>query len=486
MNSTDLQFWRSFYEAAAAVRGTTAGGSTDADDTHTRSTYEDETVTLNHQDEVSHSSFSSAHRDPDQDLEDGSFVFGAGVTASTPLRNKRTNGMHNSWEDSMESPFEKTERLLQDMRIGTGDSMEDSSDMPTPSLPAGYSLASVTRDSVGSNSKSSTSIEDSVLGARTDPAPRASSSTPKANRTVPITDLRNTPLNAKFPNHHAKGKASAHKPRSYLAPTFDFGDDSDDDIVTGMSPPRTMNFGTLPPRAQAMQAVARDNTPRKDSNAQAILDDLLSEMNSHEPSPKMPTPEEFKRYSLLPEEMGAEPVRRLFDGQQPSGSGTLAPPAVAREVRRSMANTSFGSDIVVGRPEVGRVIGDDSYEHDDSFSSDGSGTVPAPPDYGADMSYMTNTPGPAAGHAGDFSTTMHPSQRDQMRDTEVFGPPGGQPQSGGSGPFGLMKMDEMYTFHGGRLEDAAGREVEDTPVKEAKARHEKARQEADARARSYR
>lgn len=378
--------------------------------------------------------------------------------------------------------------MLQDMRIGGGPSLEeDSSDMPTPSLPGGYSLSALAKDSLEHPSKARIGDDSESSNSRILEPPRAISSTPKATRTASseqqrMTDLRNTPLNAKFPKP-SKGQLSAYKSKySHLPAGFDF-DDSDDDIITGMSPPRTMNFGTLPPRVQAIQAVAREKTPKKGvmADTQSVLDDLLSEIHDHQSSPGLASPEMFTTggmyrgsdSSLLPEEM--VPESQLGQGLDASSSrlghsGALQLPAQPQGNRRSMAaNTSYGSDIVTSAPQ-GHVIGDDSYEHDDSFSSDGSGTVPPPADYRSDVSYMTNTPGMGMGqgHQGDFSTTMH-GDRGELRDTEVFGQPGAggsEHRSASSGrPFELMKMDEMYTFHGGRLEDAAGREVDDTPVK---------------------
>lgn len=377
----------------------------------------------------------------------------------------------------MDSPYEKTERMLRDMRIGgddAGDDYADSSDMPTPSLPTGYALSDVAGDSLGSRSGPSGTSGDgddcSILEPPSPSAPRASSSTPKAAR---ITDLRSTPLNAKFPR-------SAKKPSSASKPSYTGGyDDSDDDIFTGMSPPRTMHFGTLPPRAQAIQAAASGKTPRKDSDARSIVEDVMLEMDSYVPSPKAPTPEFLKRYSVLPPrpadvidpasaQTSTSTAQKLF---QPVTSGP-APPAPAATTRRSMANTSFGSD-TVDQPTPNQVIGEDSFEHD-SFSSDGSGTVPPPADYRSDLSYATNTPGPIRGHPGDFSTTMHPA-RNSIGDTEVFGPPGAgagagagagqRASSSGGGPFEIMRQDEIHTFHGGRLEDAAGQDVDYSPLR---------------------
>jgi hypothetical protein len=129
-----------------------------------------------------------------------------------------------------------------------------------------------------------------------------------------------------------------------------------------------------------------------------------------------------------------------------------------------MANTSFGSDIVSGPGPLGLAQADDSYDQDDSFSSDGSGTVPPPGEYRSDISYTTNTPGATAryGNAGDFSTTIHRGAGD---DNEVFGAPNPNPgaASGERPAFDLMKQDEMYTYMGGRLEDAAG--TDETPLK---------------------
>jgi DASH complex subunit ASK1 len=362
-------------------------------------------------------------------------MFGHGAVGSTPLGKKQYTG-NESWEDSIESPFDKNDRKLREMKIGGG--YDDESDMPTPSLPSGYGMP---RD----DSSMSTSPSIRPPGDRSSSS-RPLSSTPKTARTVQITDLRNTPLNAKFPKPKSKSKSGL---QSHFAPA----EDSDDDLLGGMSPPRTMNYGALPPRVQAINAAVRDKTPRKAMEANAILNDVMSEIaGGMYDSPDIPEPDFIRRYT-----MDARASTSALDNSSP----LAAHRDTKRETRKSMANTSFGSDIVTGPRPLGE--GDDS---DDSFSSDDSGTVPPPQgDYRSDISYTTNTPGATAryGNVGDFST-IHPGggeSRGAGDDNEVFG----VPASGNSGEkpaFGLKKQDEMYTYMGGRLEDAEGT---DTPAK---------------------
>jgi DASH complex subunit ASK1 len=395
-------------------------------------------------------------------------MFGHGATASTPLAKKQYTGIGNdSWESSIESPFEKNDRRLRDMQIGgnAGGDYDDTSDLPTPSLPAGYSLGD-------ESTSTSPSIRPPGNGSNMLAAGpgRPMSSTPKASRhqnasssSSHITDLRNTPLNAKFPKFKLNAKSPA---RSY---PLDF-DDSDDDLLGGMSPPKTMSFGHLPPRVQAINAVAREKTPKK-VHADAILNSVMSEMGETEglyvPSPQN-IPDFVKRYSLLPEEMGPAPVENLFAKLKAAESAPVRNP----NTRKSMANTSFGSDIVSGPIASGSGSGagqgqeDDSFDPDDSFSSDGSGTVPPPGEYRSDISYTTNTPGATARYGnvggGDMSTT-HPG-RGPSNDSEVFGAPASVPPAQRA-ELHIMRPGEIHTYMGGNLEDAAGREVDETPLK---------------------
>lgn len=214
-----------------------------------------------------------------------------------------------------------------------------------------------------------------------------------------------------------------------------------------------MNFGALPPRVQAINAAVQNKTPRKAAEANTILQDLMSEMQD---SPDIPQPDFLGRY--------ATNATASSSGFNHSNSSPLAPfRDTGRETRKSLANTSYGSDIVT------RPMGDDGDDSDsDSEDSDDSGTVPPPQgDYRSDISYTTNTPGATAryGNIGDFST-IHPGGSGRGGDdNEVFGNPA--PAKGGEGTgqkpeFGLKKQEEMYTYMGGRLEDAEGTE---TPAK---------------------
>jgi DASH complex subunit ASK1 len=365
-------------------------------------------------------------------------MFGKGAVGSTPLGKKQFTG-NESWESSIESPFDRNDRKLRELQIGDG--YDDESDMPTPSLPSGYGIPRPDE----SSSSMSTSPSIRPPGDRS-LSSRPLSSTPKAARPTHYTDLRNTPLNAKFPKPISKSGL-----RSHYAPA----DDSDDDLLGGMSPPRTMNFGALPPRVAAINAAVQNKTPGKRVVADAILDTVMAEITGGEyaDSPKIDTPDFIRRYSIHP---GAS--TSAMDNSNPS---PLAPSRdTRRETRRSMANTSFGSDIVTSRP-----MGQEGDDSDDSFSSDDSGTVPPPQgDYRSDISYTTNTPGATAryGNVGDFST-MHPgASRGTGDDNEVFGVPA-QGKSGEKPAFGLKKQEEMYTYMGGRLEDAAGTDA--TPAK---------------------
>ena len=160
-------------------------------------------------------------------------------------------------------------------------------------------------------------------------------------------------------------------------------DGDDDDIKLTMSPPVTMQF-TLAPRASEMMATGL--TPQKPSHqedaAKRIVDDLVEEM-TYVPSPKMPTPDVFRRYSVAP--------------RPQSDSRTFHP----------SPNSTFDSDTdpLPHQPE-----------YDDTFDSTASSISP-------------------------FGQP---------------GPPGAQ--------FSLHKQDEMLTFFGGNLLDAAGRDVADTPT----------------------
>lgn len=374
------QFWRSFYEAAADVHVQIASD---------------------------HSLAEPIPNEPEPDEgnetylapSDASFHFGDGaVASSTPLPGRsHITSYDSSFSDSLASPFDTLDRRLRD------DLQLDDSEMPTPSLPSGYNLSGLDQSSVMM------------------PAPKSASATPKARKQVQtqqpagvmqngIVDIRTTPLNAKF------------RPKLSLADL----DADDDDFQLNFSPPVTMQF-QLPPKASAVLSTGR--TPKaaeSENHAQRIVDDLMDEMSAeYVPSPRIPTPDGLRRYSIMP---GAEPnpARNIFANQIASSSGT-------GQGRRSIANTSFGSDME-DVPEDHIYSNDDTM--DDSFDS----------------------PDPAR-YAYNLSTSSVNSDRSDGG-TVFGGPRIQQPQTA----FNLMKPDEMLTFHGGKLEDAAGRDVAETPT----------------------
>jgi len=384
-------------------------------------------------------------------------MFINGPTSSTP----RPGGVDESWEDSMESPFDRLDRRLRDeLRIGDGGYA--SSDAPTPSLPSGYDLPGLRGDSTYGDVSTGT-VEPADLGRdplsaqgsriesgdtpkakQRNPFTNATGSNAKANSWDGITDLRSTPLNAKFAKPKTKPNANpASRPPTLTELSLD---DSDDDIKLNMSPPVTMTFN-LPPRAQAVLKAGRtpvkssSKPSAKDGEARMILDDLMEEMErGYEPSPRMPTPEGLGRYSVVPGEIGGQ-RRMLFNGNgEGGGDETYHPP------RKSMANTSFGSDGVLNSQPQEEVYNDD----EDSFDVDDSYDSPAP----SGPSHFTSA------QVDDSYMSMSP---DTSEAGMIFGGPA-QVHGVGRTGFNLMKPDEMMTYHGGRLEDAAGRDVADSPT----------------------
>jgi len=218
-----------------------------------------------------------------------------------------------------------------------------------------------------------------------------------------------------------------------------------------------MNFGALPPRVQAINAAVQNKTPRKATEANAILNDVMSEISRgmYADSPDVPVPDFVRRYTIDP--------RASTSALDNANSSPLASYRdTGRETRKSMANTSFGSDI------VSRPMGEGGDDSDSSDDSDDSGTVPPPQgDYRSDISYTTNTPGATGryGNVGDFSTIHPGGSRAAGDDNEVFGVPApiqSGERSKAKPAFGLKTQEEMRTYFGGRLEDAQGT---DTPAK---------------------
>ncbi|ORY29155.1 DASH complex subunit Ask1-domain-containing protein [Naematelia encephala] len=463
-------FWRSFFEAAAAVRVPLPGDSSSMPD-----------ESSSRRDDSSYADDRTLTIQPD---EGDSFLFDPQPVhgepfASTPMPAGRERLYDESWEESMESPFVKLDRRLDDLRIGREGTA--TSDMPTPSLPSGYdfpNLGDISSASTGTapllplgeNSRVGNVVEHDTPRATTT---KHNDNNKKHRPPQGVTDLRSTPLNAKF-----------KQPKSSLANTLaDLSLDADDDLLQyAMSPPVTMKFN-LPARAQAVLNVqktpaAKAIKPRSSSpQARLILDDLMSEMSAeggYAPSPRMPTPEGLGRYSILPSDANfADPSTKLFQpttappidssstttnifqpkGQIDSTTAANLFQSQTAPIRRSMANTSYGSDILTHPSDPGTVITDDeSFDIDeDSFDSlvedqsqhhydnnvrNGQGEEAV----GADDTYLTMSPGPANEPTG-----------------EIFRGGG----AGGARDFQLKKVDEMMTFNGGRLEDAI---LEDSPL----------------------
>lgn len=430
--------------------------------------------------------------------------------SSTPLPGRRGTAqshMQESWEDGTESPFDRLDRKLEEEMRWNESQTDMTSDAPTPSLPSGYSLPDMpTRpgdlSSVGDFSTGT--VEPIDLGGLGRAGGGGGDVTPKAKKVSGwkggITDLRHTPLNAKFglpKTHQSKQPSASGSSMSSLPKLADLGIDSDDEddddfeIKPMMSPPVTMTFH-LEPRAQAVLDAAR-HTPRRPSSlahattaryadththaqeevgkksgeARLILDDLMEEMQSIEDSPRIPTPEAFKRYSILPDPNSASgsgsensnAARRLFDQQ-----------ATRMESRKSLANTSYGSDIVDshdnGAPPQA-YLDDESFDEEDEDSFDsvfrGGQTIrvaQGQSGYGArgDLVDLGDD------DSGDLTVSS-------VGTDMVFGGPQnsqGRPEqeaAGGQrgGAFNLMGPEEMLTYHGGRLEDAAGADEHSSP-----------------------
>ncbi|WWC73257.1 uncharacterized protein I206_107223 [Kwoniella pini CBS 10737] len=569
------QFWRSFFEAASSIRlpGTTDTASHLQQDTSTQ--YDDQTMTLRRdQDDT------AAHPN---DESGSSFIFDPSATSSTPLPAGRT-GVHESWEDSMESPFDRLDRKLRDeLKIDQnyGDQSALSSDLPTPSLPSGYSLPHLSKnassisswnqtpsfqnqnqpqhqnldDSQEEYSTGTVNPEDIPITSQNHQPSRPSSATPKANRTIAsssastsenpfganfsgIADLRSTPLNAgKFKSKSSKTK---RPPKQSILPGINDEDSSDEEggIPYGMSPPVTMKF-SLPPKAQAVFNVSK--TPAKSSSkekdklpvkeihnegekqAKFILDDLLEEMGS-ELSPRLDTPEGLGRYSIMPGDLIPGEGKLLFSQERiPQQSiteeengeeeNTYHPNVHSNlgqqhsRMRRSTgANTSFGSDI------IDLPVGQQVYSAEDSFEGDSfgdslddeeitssntishtgtgtgtgtgiaTGTISSVP-YSiyenniADNSYLSSE-GDLT-RQGDLSEAgvifgqqpnYLPQQQQHQQQIHNATLAGGKEGIGRrKSQFELMKREEMDTYFGGKLEDAAGNDVLNSPTNQRKA-----------------
>ncbi|OXG85672.1 hypothetical protein C345_03713 [Cryptococcus neoformans A2-102-5] len=531
-------FWRSFFENASTVRLSNQGESdttmtSQQPDASTQ--YDDQTLALRR------------GADESSIRTDGSFMFDPPPgTSSTPLPAGRGAGgrPNDSWEDSIESPFDRLDRKLMDeLKIGKeGYEEQSSSEMPTPSLPSGYSLPGLdSRDSsrissihdysVGTVDPSRESESPSSFGQS---HPRLAQSyhpspTPKANRLADrppassnpfgadfkgIVDMRDTPLNAKA------NRKDHFKPKASIVPGLD--DDSDSDESNGgfgMSPPVTMKFD-LPPRAQAIVNAARTpgkgkgkgkevevaaaGVADKEKEAKFILDDLLEEM-SNEMSPRMETPEALRRYSVLPGDTA--PGRLLFSSSSqppaiaededqtfhaPSLSHSLHPSHAKRDnhaeetyhptsrpaaSRQSLANSSFNSNTTeVPNAQIVYSHEEDSFEDEgDTFDSSGEISSLRVPSTGssahpgfASLPPSSHPSHPTMADDSYLSSEGDLTQITQASNTSLFGggTHGGHLGVGAGGRFALMTKEDMDTYHGGRLEDAAGEDVWFSPTRD--------------------
>ncbi|ODN74777.1 hypothetical protein L202_07098 [Cryptococcus amylolentus CBS 6039] len=541
------QFWRAFFETASAVRLSNQQGDTslNSQNQDTSTQYDDQTFTLRRE-----ADDSSVHPSTEE-----SFMFDPppGIS-STPLpagRNGPGGRQNDSWEDSMESPFDRLDRKLRDdLKIDEGEGYEQSSsDMPTPSLPSGYSLprldgdssvmSSINDYSVGNIEPSQATTDSSASFSQTHSRLAQSyraSPTPKANRLANpppadsnpfgkdftgVVDLRSTPLNM-------KKKGQGWKPKASIVPGLDDSDsDSDDGMPAGMSPPVTMSFN-LPPRAQAVMNAARtpgkgkekESAGGKEKEAKFILDDLLEEM-SQDMSPRLETPEALRRYSVMPSDN--IPGRLLFSDSsirpdaigeedededqtfhatqsshshshshsQSQSQSSYHPPAPTQQepylpppppphARQSLANSSFGSNASFTQIPGGPVLysdanEEDSFDEGDTFDDDDSGEISslhvpstgssAHPGFGMNYHQQPGgyqVPSLGQGQNQEMVDASFASSEGDVTNTSLFGGRGGRaPAAGG---FALMTREEMDTYRGGRLEDAAGEDVMLSPL----------------------
>lgn len=437
-------FWESFYVQAF---GDAPGERSTELNSPERTQYEDHTATLS-----------------------GSFFDPPPGTTSTPLR-QRGREHDESFDDSLGSPFDRVDRQLSRLSL-------DTEDAPTPSIPSGYTVPG------GRTPESSPEYDSTLRYQATTPRPGPSRTmseeqvSPTLHRSpaTRLIDLTSTPLGTDFrplaPSAHtgrtlfggpsSKPANSTQQPR---APRHLY--DDDDDVKLGMSPPVTMKF-SLPPQAQSI--VNAGTTPIKSSRFASSsnktareLDDLIDNMSDYEPSPRMPTPENLRRYSVAPGDL--EAARRLFNEPVPGSSTEREPSPSPRTVyddseypghrtRRSLANTSFGSDIQYQRDVTGRIIGDDESidnDDDDTMSNDDD-TAGYAAQAAQGFEFVDNS--------YDSDASGYPAARD-VTDTDVPHGSGETSLFGKAAPgvgqgFALHQQDEMVTYHGGRLEDAAG------------------------------
>lgn len=398
--------------------------------------YEDEDMTMRQNDD------SAVQREDGVESSDASF-FGAGAMSSTPMPANRTVNANTSWDQSMESPFDRLDRRIRDdLVIG-----EES--QGTPSLPSGYDLnaPSEASTSFGHLTAPTTthgyghplldlsvesSLPESPLVPPTTVTKLRSSATPRASRRPPsaspssnpfqspardttakwngIADLRTTPLNIRTA-------------RAAYAPGGE-DDDDDDDALMGFSPPVTMNF-TMPTRS------VKSQTPMKASSAKAVVESLLHQSSAgydeyddlgDTPSPKPPTPSRWTMTSAPAPPPGS---RDLFGVAPPSPQGGNDSFDSGSGSDMSAEIIQHSSHTAQPHPLSQQIYQDegDSFD-DDSFDSNADRDE----DHQPTLSPTTSEAGVIFGHVRNKASGAR---------------------------FDLMGPDELLTFHGGKLEDAA-------------------------------
>lgn len=440
------QFWRSFFEAAAAVKVPVPGEFT--------STELDESGAQEGDELQGETSREHAQDDEDnsQDLsissEDHSFLYGNPVS-STPLAKKHAQkgGAQHAMDSPADSPFEMLDRKLKEkLQFNDEDDDRGVSLGDTPSLPSGY-------DDYSGRIQQRSSYDDyeeepSVLISRQDlpsaptpPQPKSASATPKAKQAkLPATtiaagaavspaqnpfakdnqqwngiaDLRNTPLNPKIRRPPSAKKAIPPPPGTNFDITDTFEDEPEEDPALGMSPPVTMNFG--------VPGKNFSRTPAKEAT-KLIIDDLMKEMSGLSPSPGVPTPPAFAKYANYSNASAAA---------SPSFSRSRHQMAAEEEEADELTIQQGGESFDEGASTVDmgrRDVATESFA-EESFDGSERSTLD-----------ILRRSGPAAANASDLMA-FSPASSEAA---SVFG----GPKSYRSQGFALMRQDEMETYHGG-------------------------------------
>ncbi|KAK4685045.1 DASH complex subunit ASK1, partial [Tremellales sp. Uapishka_1] len=352
-------FWRAFFEAAAAVNETPGEDSSlQSTSPDRQTTYSDQSLTL---------------RRGEGD-ESGSFIFDppAGGSSSTPLPN-RTGGPMSSWEESMESPFDRLDRKFDEYETSSAE---------TPSLPSGYSLPRGVASPSFDEGHSTGTVE---VGQDQNRDQGGGGETPKA-KPKQLRQVMENPFSA------SSASSSHHLPAS----------------------PR---FTTLPSRAASLYQPGTRTDKERNPEAQArmLIDDLMEEMEMSSPRP--PTPEALRRYSIAP-----GPAPPLFHPESQHQQHRV-PETIYQEDSfddddddESFDSPLLSHQLLPPQPEL--QVGED-----DSFES--VGDEPLVPEAVAETSLANQV----------FGGGAKPSEKLEKK-------------------FSLLQPDEIMTYHGGKLEDA--------------------------------